>query len=352
MGSLTWMIYGATGYTGKLVAEEAVKRGHRPILAGRSEQKLQALSQHLNLDYRAFDVDDVDIIASHLEDVAVVYHAAGPFIHTSDTMIQACLCTKTHYLDITGEYAVFENTFRYDAQARDAGIVLISGVGFDVVPSDCLCKYVADQLPDATELEIAIHGVSKASAGTTKSALEMIGTGGRVRRDGDLLYHPLGSDIKTFRFPDDERQLINFPWGDLATAYRTTGIPNITTYFALSNTLTRVFRLTKSLPTTLMGNKLLRSALQKVVGWTTTGPSEALRDTGVSYVYAKVSNADGACVEAWLETIEAYLYTAKIGVLSVEQVLDTALTGATTPALAFGKDFALEVEGTVIKDSL
>lgn len=349
---MRWMIYGATGYTGKLVAQEAVKRGHKPVLAGRSTQKLKALAQQLNLDYRAFDVDDVETIASHLEDIAVVYHTAGPFIHTSDTMIQACLRTKTYYLDITGEYAVFENTFHYDTQAQEAGIVLISGVGFDVVPSDCLCKYVADQLPDATELEIAIHGVSKASAGTTQSALEMIGTGGRIRRDGDLLYHQLGSDIKPFRFPDGERQLINFPWGDLATAYRTTGIPNITTYFALSNTLTTLFRLTGSIPTALMGSKTLRSLVQKVVGWGMSGPSESLRNTGKSVIYAKVCNANGDHVEAWLETIEAYLYTAKIGVLSVERVLNIGLNGATTPALAFGKDFALEVEGTVIKDTL
>ena len=135
-----WLLYGAYGYTGELIAEEAIARGHRPVLAGRSQKKLAPLAAKLGLDMRVFDLRNEMEVAEHIAEFDLVFHAAGPFIHTSLPMVRACLRTQTHYVDITGEVPVFEQNFGFDAEAQAASIAIVSGAGFDVVPSDCLAK--------------------------------------------------------------------------------------------------------------------------------------------------------------------------------------------------------------------
>ena len=346
-----WMIYGAYGYTGVLVAEEALKRGHTPILAGRSADKLIPLAERLNLPHKVFGLDDPATIESALDGVDVVYHAAGPFVHTSDPMIRACINTNTHYLDITGEYPVFENTFSYDEQAKAAGIALISGVGFDVVPTDCAAKHVVNRLPDADKLEIGFAAIGTMSAGTAKSAIGLMGSGGKIRRDGDLIPFPMGKGARTINFYDKPRTALPITWGDLSTAYRSTGVPNITTYMAFPKAVANMMGTFGGVSSAMMSSELVRGVLRKMVDWTVTGPDENTRNTATSHVWAKATNPAGEGAETWIETIEAYHYTALIGVRSVEQMLDSAVTGTSTPSLAFGVDFVLEVEGTQRFDS-
>jgi short subunit dehydrogenase-like uncharacterized protein len=241
MSDKRWMIYGATGYTGKLLIEEAVKRGHQPVIAGRNEAKLRPLAEQYGLEAIVFALPDAVIAVDALQEMAVdaVLHAAGPFTFTADPMRTACLQTGTHYLDITGEIPVFEATFAQDSAAREAGILLMSGVGFDIVPSDCLVKYVADALPDAVEIEIAISALEMnnddmgITAGTLKSLLEMLPNGNLVRRGGEIIPVDFGADFGTFRFPTGMRQAVAIPWGDVSTAYHTSGIRNVTTYMTM-----------------------------------------------------------------------------------------------------------------------
>lgn len=352
-----WMIYGAYGYTGILVIEEALNRGHCPIIAGRSEAKLKPIAERYNLPSRAFDLDDIDAIAIAIEDIDILYHAAGPFIHTSDPMIRACIQSKTHYVDITGEIPVFENTFSYDQQAREAGIVLISGVGFDVIPTDCMARYIAEKTPNATQLEIAFAAISKASAGTTKSGIELADGGGAVRRNGELRPHPFGKGARTIRFNDRERRVMPIPWGDLATAYRTTGIPNITTYMAMSAPVIRLSRLTSGLIPYVMANRTIKNGLIWIVDKFVHGPDENARQRGKSYIWVRAADDNGNSNEAWLETLEGYDFTAVAGVRVIEKMLEmnqteTPLIGATTPALAFGTDFVLDIPNTKRFDHL
>ncbi len=349
-----WMIYGATGYTGVLVAEEAVRRGHRPILAGRSAEKLRPLAERLDLPYVAFRLEDQAAVLQNISVVKVVYHAAGPFVQTSAPMLNACLAAKVHYLDITGEYPVFENTFAHDAEAKAAGIGLISGVGFDVIPTDCLASYVAAQVPNADSLEIAFAAISKASAGTTKSALALMGGGGRIRRDGVLQSVRLGQGARRIRFSDQERTVLPIPWGDLSTAYRTTGIPNITTYMAFPTALTRMMGLGSSVMdvSAVLRNKTINGMLRGLTERFVDGPNEVLRRDGKSYIWARAANTKGESAQAWLETSEGYVFTAAAGVRVVERVLSSPPIGATTPALAFGADFVLEIPGTTRFDNL
>jgi short subunit dehydrogenase-like uncharacterized protein len=353
-----WLIYGASGYTGQLVAEAALRRGHRPLLAGRSTEKLRPLAERLNLEYAAVPLEDADALAKLVSGVEVVYHAAGPFTATSEPMLRACLSAGTHYLDITGEINVYQRMFHYDSAAREKGIALLPGVGFDVIPSDCLLKYVADQLPDATALDVVIDGLgpsggSSASAGTMKSALEILAhTGSVVRRDERLARYPLGAGAKRFRFPHGQRWAMPVPWGDVEMAWHSTGVPNITAYMSFPPGIIRGARLGGWLVTLLLKSERLRRFVGRQIDRQITGPSERVREQGRSFVYAQARNRRGEIREAWLETPEAYQFTAEVAPRVVERVLDGGFRGALTPAQAFGPDFPLEMEGTRRRDAL
>ena len=347
-----WLLYGANGFTGRLIAEEAVRRGHRPVLAGRSADKVRPLAERLGLSWAAFGLDDIGAITQAIAGNALVFHAAGPFVHTSEAMVTACIAKGAHYVDITGEIPVFVRTLDRDAEAKRSGVCLISGVGFDVIPTDCLARHVADQVLHARHLDIAFASPSKASAGTTKSMIEMLQRGSFVRREGALVPAPVAGDLRTFRFSDKERAAVAVPWGDLETAYKTTGVPNITTFMALPSALARGLRMFGPSIASVMRSDRIRGAALQWAERNAKGPDEELRRTGRSYFYASARDADGKRAEAWLETPEGYAFTAKGGVLAVERILAENPVGALTPALAFGADFVLSVEGTKRLDSL
>jgi short subunit dehydrogenase-like uncharacterized protein len=350
--SSDWMIYGANGYTGQLVAQMAKERGHNPVIAGRNQKKMEKLALELQLDYMAFDLTDVNIIAEAIADMDLVFLAAGPFSQTSQPMIKACLATHTHYLDITGEIDVFETVFSYDEVARKNGIALIPGVGFDVVPSDSLAKHVYDRLPDASYLEIGIASLKWLSGGTKKSMIEGIPIGGRIRRDGELQPYPLGIGKKRLRFMHGYYDTLPIPWGDLSTAYRTTAIPNIITYKVFPKSFIAMASIGAGVGQTLFNNTMMQKIAKGWVSAFSRDPNADYRQSARSYLYAKASNDRGQTAEAWLDTIEDYQFTAISSVLAVEQTLDRHLAGALTPTLAFGKDFVFDIEGTRRLDSL
>jgi len=235
----SWMLYGAYGYTGSLIAQEAKNRAISPVLAGRSAEKLIPFAENLNLDYIVLDLKNENALVKTLEEFDLVFNSAGPYKFTSAPMVKACLKSSTNYVDITGEIPVFEQNFRYDAQAKDKGIAIISGVGFDVVPTDCLAKYVSEKITEPTTLDLGITAMSNPSPGTLKTMLEHYNIGQLVRRNGILI--PLEKEeIRKIQFSDKERTVRSVTWGDLSTAYRTTGIPNITTYFPLPKKFTNL----------------------------------------------------------------------------------------------------------------
>jgi len=357
--SKPWMIYGAYGYTGELVAREALRRGHRPLLAGRNESKLRAMAERLGLEAVALDLADAVALARALDGVSLVFHSAGPFVHTSEPMIRACLSAGVHYLDITGEIPVFQRTFEHDAEAKARGIVLLSGAGFDVVPTDCLAAHVARRVPGATTLDIAFAGLAQPSGGTAKSTFEGALAGGFLRRGGQLVPTALGKGGRRVRFADRERSVLPIPWGDLETAYRTTGIPNITTYMAVPSRVATVAKTgwaigaaAAPLARWLLGAGPVRRSIEQRIERTVKGPDDALRARSRSQIWARASNDAGQSAEAWLETLDGYTFTAVAGVRAVERVLASQVNGALTPALAFGSDFVLDLEGTSRHDAL
>ena len=330
-----WMIYGANGYTGELIAREAVRRGHRPILAGRSE-KVRALANELGLAWRVFD-----LAKPELEGVRAVLHCAGPFSHTSAPMVRACLESRVHYLDITGEIAVFESIFRKDADAKARGIVLLPGVGFDVVPTDCLAAALHAKLPDATELWLAFSSSGSLSRGTLKTMLEGAGLGSAIRKDGRITRVPQAWDAREIPFPSKPRFAMTIPWGDIATAYRTTGIPNIRVYSASSPKSVRNLRRVRSLLPVLRLKPVQR--LASAYANRRTGPSEEERSRAKTELWGRVANAKGDEVTMTNIVDEGYTFTVKSSIAAIERVLASTLTGALTPALAFGAGFVDEV---------
>jgi short subunit dehydrogenase-like uncharacterized protein len=334
--AMSWMIYGANGYTGELIAREAVRRGQRPILAGRNGAQVQALAQELGLQSRVFD-----LARPELEGIRAVLHCAGPFSHTSAPMVRACLASRVHYLDITGEISVFESIFRKDAEAKDRGIVLLPGVGFDVVPTDCLAAALHAQLPDATELWLAFSSSSTVSRGTLKTMIEGAGLGSAIRKDGRITRVPQAWDAREIPFPSRPRFAMTIPWGDISTAYRTTGIPNIRVYSSSSPKSVRNLRRIRPLLPVLRLKPVQR--LATAYANRRTGPSEEERLRAKTELWGRVVNAKGDEVTMTNIVDEGYTFTVKSSIAAMERVLASTLSGSLTPALAFGANFVNEV---------
>jgi len=340
-----WMIYGANGYTGKIIAERAVQQGKRPVLAGRREQEVKTIAGNLGLEWRCFDLKNSTEVEEGIQDMNAVLHCAGPFSKTSAPMVDACLNTNTHYLDITGEIPVFEHVQTLDAKAKAAGCVLLPGVGFDVVPSDCLAALLAQRLPDATHLELAFAGAGGISPGTSKTIIEMLPDGGLVRRDGKIISVPFGAKRKAITFSDQAHWCMTIPWGDVSTAYHSTGIPNIEIFIAVPRAfalLTRVSHPLLGLSGLPVAQKFLKGLVDKYVN----GPNEASRKAGSMHLWGQVRNARGQAIQATLDVPEGYEFTVHSSLVAMERVLkNTVAVGAQTPSKAFGADFVTQLPG-------
>lgn len=342
----TWMLYGAYGYTGELIAREAARRGSAPILAGRRPEPLRRLGDELGFEARVLDLQEPGALLAALEDVAAVLHAAGPFIHTSRPMVDACLASATHYLDITGEMGVFESILHRGEVARKAGVALLPGVGFDVVPSDCLAATLARALPDATHLDLAFTSDrGSASRGTLRTAVEAMPHVGAERRDGRIVSTALAHDARRIEFGCGSRWTMTIPWGDVSTAYHTTGIPNIRVYTGTpERRIRQMRRLRPLLP--LVGTTPVKRALQWWIGRTVVGPDAETRGEARVHLWGEVRNHAGEKKEATLEVPEGYALTASAAVeLTLRAVEGELQPGAWTPAGAFGPDLIREIPG-------
>ena len=249
-----------------------MRRGLRPVLAGRNKAAVEALARELNCPSRAFALDSVDAVATQLAGARAVLHCAGPFSATAATMMDACLRAKTHYLDITGEIDVIETGAARDAQAKAAGVAIIPAVGFDVVPSDCLAALLHAQLPTATHLELAFMAGGGLSPGTAKTSLEGLPRGGRARIDGKIASVPTAWKSREIPFADGARWAVTIPWGDVASAYYSTGIPNIEVYMAMPPGQIRQLRRWRWLLPLLTLGPLQRFARRRIER-TVKGPS-------------------------------------------------------------------------------
>jgi short subunit dehydrogenase-like uncharacterized protein len=411
---VTWLLYGAYGFTGRLLAAEAVRRGHRPILAGRRPEALEDVARelealepevdapmpgaghvgsggpedgagtppgrhgrnrsvglgrgdhepglgrgNLKLPRRSFPIDDPDRLRTELEGVDAVLHAAGPFIHTGTPMMEACIDVGAHYLDITGEVPVFESAFELAERAREAGVVLMPGVGMDVVPTDGAAAILVRALPSATRLELALHSPGRPSAGTLQTIVEGLPGGLLVRRGGRLVqarpgapefrrWVDLGPEVTDGPMAGKmggRRSVAPYTWGDLSTAYRTTGIGDITCYMSTPRSQVRLLPFVLPVLKTLLSIGPVRRFARRRVARGPAGPGERARREGRTRVWGRAEDDQGREAETILEFPESYRFTALAGVRALEAVL--ALpgeeVGTLTPAGTFGVDWVLQL---------
>ncbi|WP_020570765.1 saccharopine dehydrogenase family protein [Neolewinella persica] len=344
-----FLLYGAYGYTGRLITRMAADYGLRPTLSGRNEKKLRAMAEEFGFPFRAVSLEDKVSLTEIVSQFKVVLHAAGPFIHTSGPMHQACLATGVHYLDITGEIAAFAAAQSLHAAAKAKGVMLMPGVGFDVVPTDCMAAYLKQLLPSSDHLTLAFAwkggGVSH---GTAMTMVEGLGEPGAVRKNGKIV--PVRPAYKVRDFPfvaGKERTAVTIPWGDVFTAYHTTGIPDIETYFSTPPAQIMFMKASRYLGP-ILRLPMVKSFLRRKVAARPAGPTDEQRTKGEAYIYGEASNAHGEIVRARLRTPEGYTLTAITSLLITRKVLNGEFeAGYQTPAGMYGPDLVMEVPGVV-----
>lgn len=342
-----FLLYGANGYTAKLIAQLAKSYGLTPILSGRNEAKIRSIAQELGLTYRIIDLNDTKKLHQVLLEVKVVLHTAGPFKFTAKLMIEACLATNTHYLDITGEIGVFEMAKKYHAKAIEKNITLMPGVGFDVVPTDCMALFLKNKLPDAQYLKLAFASIGGGySHGTAITMAEGLGEGGAVRENRKIISKPLGHKGKWIDFGIKKLFVMTIPWGDISTAFHTTNIPNIETYTGAS---LKTFRLLKYqyLYNWLLKTKWIRNYVKRKINAKPAGPNNETRLKSKSLIWGEVENLKGEIIAARFTGPEGYTLTAHSSLIIVQKVLkDDFKIGYQTPASAYGEDLVLEIPNT------
>lgn len=340
---MTILIYGASGYTGRLCAVEAKARGLDVLLAGRDRSRLEPVAQALELELAVADLEGGGKLIDLVSRVGAVLHAAGPFSATAAPMVEACLAAGVHYCDITGEVGVLEALRHYDSRAQARGIAILPGSGFDVVPSDCLLAYVAGRATDPTELSVAIDWGGGGSRGTVRTGTSMIGSGVLARRAGVLVAQakPLR---RSFDFGDGAVRCISSTWGDLSTAHTSTGIGNITTYFSLRSGPGRLAAIPapiRRLAASRLGLALIRSAVCRLPD----GPSAAELGTQYARLVA-VAEGGPIAASAALTVPHPYALTARTAVdIALRAARGEVKPGYQTPSTAFGADYITGFDG-------
>jgi short subunit dehydrogenase-like uncharacterized protein len=345
----TFLIYGSYGYTGQLIVDLAIKKGLHPVLAGRDEKKLSAQAaqaRKYNLEYRTFSLEETAKLDSALSEVDAVLHCAGPFVHTFRQMAEACLRTKRHYVDISGEILGFEALAALDAQAKEAGIMLLPGGGFDVVPSDCLAAHLKGRLPKATHFRLFVRGVGAGvSRGTAKSAIENMHRQGMIRRNGKLVQVPPAWNVREQDFGRGYTKVVSVGWGDVSTAYYSTGIPNIETYFAFPEIAISFMR-SMRLIGPLMYNRVAKKILKSLIHLFPPGPGEESRKNGRAILIGEVTSQNGGRASSRLITREGYTCTALTTIEIMKRILNNEFkTGFQTPSLVYGANFIMQFDG-------
>jgi short subunit dehydrogenase-like uncharacterized protein len=348
--STAWMIYGANGYTGELVAREAAHRGLQPVLAGRDRAAVERLAGELGLPHVVVALDDPTALRKAVGSVRAVLHCAGPFSRTSRAMVDACLAERVHYLDITGEIVVFEACAARDGEAKAAGVVMLPGAGFDVVPSDCLAAHLKRRLPTAARLTLAFQSRGGVSRGTATTMVDNLGNGGAVRRGGRITRVRTGWRTRQVDFGRGPRPAVTIPWGDVSTAYHSTGIPDIEVYVAVPDS-TRLLMRAAGFVEPLLRTAMVRDRLRRRVRSGAPGPTAEQRAKGGTVTWGEVEDDRGGRASARQTGPDGYTLTVEASIVATQRLVEGGVApGFQTPAKAFGPDFVLGLPGVARED--
>jgi short subunit dehydrogenase-like uncharacterized protein len=346
-GSL--LIYGASGYSAALIARAAVADGMRPILAGRSRRALEQLATELRLEFRVAELHDDVAMDRALEGVGVVLHGAGPFSSTATPMLEACLRAGAHYLDLTGEIAVVEYLASQSSRARSRGIMVMPGVGMEVVAGDCLALHVAKRIARPCRMAIGLQGLRLMSRGTAKTLSEGLGVG-HVRRDGRIVDVPAGTLSREFDFGWGPMPCLNAGLAEVATAYYTTGIPTAEMYTEALPML-RVLTLANRMMGPLMATAPAQAWLKWHADMLPPGPDAEALSTACAIIVIEVEDARGHRAVSRQQTPGAYTFTAMVApVIAARALAGDVEPGFQTPGRVYGADFPLSFDGVIRED--
>lgn len=339
-------IYGAYGYTGRLIVDEFISKGIKPTIAGRNEEKLTAYANKKGLEFQTLEVDQREKVLGWLKDADVLIHCGGPFIHTAEKMVEACIATDTHYLDITGEYQVFDLVQGFSDVAKDKRIMLMPGAGFDVVPSDCLASFLKSQIPNATDLQLAfVSKGGRLSRGTTKTMIENLGDPQVKRKNGEYSFQLMGASTKEVDYGEFKQLSVGISWGDISSAFFSTKIPSIEVFSGTSKEQVSKIRKMNKL-SFLLKSKIVKNFLKAKIDKKPDGPSDERRVEARMYLWGRATDGTKA-KEARLSTLDGYTLTAKASVLITQKILSGDFKiGYQTPSTAYGHDLILEIEGS------
>lgn len=340
------IIYGSYGYTGDLIVEESLSKKTAILLAGRNEQRLKIQSEKTGYPYKAIDLNNHEALVELLKEGDVLINAAGPFINTAPQMVEACIEAKTHYLDINGDIKVFELIKTFDEKAKFAGIMLMSGTGFDVVPTDCVALKLKNKMPDAISLKIAFANIEGGvSHGTASTVASRLGEKAVRRVNGKLVPISLGKNGMWVDFGEKKLFTMSIPWGDISTAYTSTGIPNIESFIGMKPGVYKLLKFQR-LINWLLRTKMVRKFVQNKIDSRPAGPDREARSKSYSLVWAEAMNQKEETVIERIRTPEAYNLTATATILIAGKVLNGNFqSGFQTPAKAYGENLVFEIEG-------
>ena len=340
------LIYGAYGFVGKEISRLAKEKGLNPVLAGRNKKKIQDLASALKLDYLVFSLSEVDKVEKHISDFDIIMNCAGPYIETFKPIVKVCIKNNTHYLDLSGEIPVYEAIYN---MARDSSMqsraMLISGIGFDVAPTDCLALHLKENFESGSKLTIAFKsdGPAGLPPGTIKTMVSLIPYGNWIRKEGSMIRPNKGIETKLIQFTSEPVKSLRITWGDLFTAYHSTGIPNIEVYASFPKMTIMQLKFIDAFRSILSRPRILNFLSRTLKG----GSTEEQRKKTKMYIYAELSNAQGERVICRMNGPEGgFVWTSRLAVEALLLINSGVYkSGYQTPASAFGSDFGVKIEG-------
>jgi short subunit dehydrogenase-like uncharacterized protein len=332
------LLYGATGFSGRLIAERLVEGGRDVVLAGRDAQRLAVLAETMGVSYRVFDLGDPQRIEHGLADIHIVVNAAGPFRQTASVMIDACIRTRTHYVDIAGEWPVFASALSRGRAAAAGGTMLMPGVGFSIVASDCLLAHATAQVSDATLLRVAVSQPVVMSRGTLRSMSAMTSRTVMVRRDGALRPIPVGQLERSFDFGEGLRTSVAVSLPDVVTGQHTTGVGSIEAY-AEAGWWSRILYQGGAIAARIFDDGVVQQSLQLLSAVWPAAPPPAARQRAGHVIVVEAVDRWRRARHFRLRTLDGYTVTAITSGAIIERIFaDDLIPGFQTPADLYGAD--------------
>jgi short subunit dehydrogenase-like uncharacterized protein len=210
------VLFGATGYTGRLTAEALARRQVDFAIAGRSAPKLEALARAVgDPDIHLAEVGDVDSLERALDEARVLITCVGPFEELGWTAVEAALRAGVHYVDSTGEGRFIHQLHeRSNESARAAGIAMCPAMGFDEVPPDVAVSLAVEDMDDP-DVVVTYAVSSSGSRGTIRSALKILSAPGWRVEDGRLVETSTGERDRWAPLPPPlgVRRSVSVPMG-------------------------------------------------------------------------------------------------------------------------------------------